>query len=1265
MDIFLSRSHTGATLMGSYKTQAYGGSSIRAHRRKLRVGEPTCADFSRTLSGVASSLFLVNPGAPSDRERLILASEAPDSFVYNYRDVVVTAEAPEWCPFNDTALHEHLMRRLERAGVVNRSKFVCNPVKAAGELCGFKYSGGSTPQNLIFPVGATEINWLVLLRDAHRLGTVSASAADAMDRMPDLREGGNSKNLAKQALRRMRIWRAINWVAEAARAAGMLRYEPFSVGCALYEHEVRSMQLKGRYERSMLYLGDHFCKESALLADIARGGVASDFWVVVDAVVKYKKRLAAAIENDRLDASSNTRAPQEDWEDTLMENTTLNDRGSTSRVEKTLEAAIRDYTKVGEARKAHLVEFVKTCMTPEQRTAVFNGVGGKAILPAYLTNLADAILANTAKSAVWVAMQSLLKQINFTVLHVVGYEAQRRLIFKLFMPALIALFIAQDGIGDSFLHGVFNLEVMKQRVAKSTIRDMLSRDTSSGSSKDSNSIPTAVSSTSIAAGPSRNYAQYDIASLYGQLSDCDSIPLSINVGIPLHSSVSEMVTVDHVVKHTINTGLAKIKTAEDNRIARRLLHRRKLQEKMAEESRRKRQCRRQGGEGIDAEDLEEEAEEVEEGEGTAASGESGDEEEEEEEDEEGEREPQQPGSSNRKRMKTNSGRAAACPAWPLSKAPLPLMGGKLSRRENVGAFALATIQNEDRQVNVESIQKLLTARHTKANKQGGYSANEMAEVSIKYIMNLIDNVFNMRKGSILNSIHCNRRTENGVYSPDTDGCSCDSDRHTQDCIDRVREQDAIKAESKHSVCPVDSANPRQVKARFQELIMDPPSLAGVEDAMDIERVLQNEQMLTSLVTNPVFNAILSADKGDLGRYVVITNIVKFMNAAILCLIDGDMPMLLESRAHIKKVLDKGKVKNTRKSNFASTLVPSSVAEATATESQSSSFQYLEAGHCPEPGIKDALLPECIRKLKSIAMEKGRGGRSAKNRQMCDHSFCRMLKCLFFSIDSTRSTDLFTDPASKATLFRLDDVCRDRKKYKNVFWYRDLINPVIAGSKDWVSLGEYTNVVPGSASPVDFYTIIKHIMVDEGVISVPAVKRGDEFRSTITNADQLLEECKAVSCEAFRPVLFNPDLLLDTERAPAEGEEESAAVVEEGEEATEGREESAAVVEEGGEAGNIEPEAVRATTDAEITEPQAQPQQQPLSTEKKQQPLDNQEHNDLHDLLASLIKATDIPLDYDYHHYGEEYGQQQQEEQLDPQQAADDAEAMLRNILSLQ
>ncbi|AUO15079.1 WSSV272 [White spot syndrome virus] len=31
-------------------------------------------------------------------EKLVLASSYSDSFVYNYKDAVVTAEAPKWCP---------------------------------------------------------------------------------------------------------------------------------------------------------------------------------------------------------------------------------------------------------------------------------------------------------------------------------------------------------------------------------------------------------------------------------------------------------------------------------------------------------------------------------------------------------------------------------------------------------------------------------------------------------------------------------------------------------------------------------------------------------------------------------------------------------------------------------------------------------------------------------------------------------------------------------------------------------------------------------------------------------------------------------------------------------------------------------------------------------------------------------------------------------------------------------------------------------------
>ena len=1070
MDLFLSQAHTGSTLLGSYKTQQTNVSCQR--RRKLGVGEPTKADFSRTISGVASSLYLVNPGAPSNRERMVRAASLPDSFVFNYRDIdtVMSSEAPAWCPFNDPAFHEHIFKRLERAGLANRSKFVTNPIKAAGELCGFRYTGGSTPQNLIFPVGSTEINWLVALRNATRLGTVAASASDAEERMSDLKAGTPPK-LVKQALKRLRIWRAINWIAESTRSSGMIRYEPFSVGCALYENEVRKMQLKGKYERSMLYLGDHYSKESVLLGDIAQGGLASDFWTVVEAVLEYKKNHAAALENDRLaEINDNKNITVEDWTNTLASSRLMNEHGDSHKVQKTLEAAIEDFGRVGETRRSHLIEFIKTCLTPEQRESLYKGVGNKISYQASLINLADSILANSAKSGVWIMLHSLLKQITFNILHLVGYEAHRQLIFKIFLPAMIALFLAQDGIGDSFVHGVLNLEVLKERVANASIQNMLSRDT-----------------TSSLSGSARNYAEYDIATLYGKLSDCASIPLAINVGIPLHKAVMNMNTVDLVVKHIINTGLAKQRTAADNRIARRLQHRRKIQEQAGREQQRQEEI----------EELIEEASESEEEEGRS--------------------------------IRTKS---------PPSNAPIPLTKGKY--RENIAGFAIETIQNKDRQINVESIQKLLTARYTKNRNRRSYEGddsgttvytdNEMTEVFIKYIMNFFDKVFHFKQGTILNSIHSNRRTENGVYTPSNINCDC-PENHNENCVLKIRNRDATCAESKNPVSFVDLGDLKQVASRLQELIMDPPSLSAVDDAMAIERVLQNEQMLTVLLTNPIFNAVLGAEKGDLGRYVVLCNIVKFMNVLIACLVDGDLPLLAETRSGVKTALEKGKIRNTRKRPFSSSTI--------VDDAQASSFQYIDAGHCPGPGLKEMLLPECMSKLKSIAMEKGRGGRSAQKRQNCDHSFCRLLKFLFFSIEPSKSVDTFTDPASRATLFLLDDICRDRKKYKSVEWEKYVIKPIKLGTKDWVKPGEYTPAsasILDDASPVDFYRKLKSSMLLENVIPIPPPVDG--YISSVRKPDDLLTEAKNTSCEGFRPLLFNYTTVLTTEPSTSNEDEKS-------------------------------------------------------------------------------------------------------------------------------
>lgn len=89
---------------------------------------------------------------PGDREKLIYVNSIYNS-ILNYRDVLVSAEALVWCPFNSLALHRHILKeRLERSGLVNTDRFVCNPVVGAGEMTAFKYIS-TTPQHLLFPLG--------------------------------------------------------------------------------------------------------------------------------------------------------------------------------------------------------------------------------------------------------------------------------------------------------------------------------------------------------------------------------------------------------------------------------------------------------------------------------------------------------------------------------------------------------------------------------------------------------------------------------------------------------------------------------------------------------------------------------------------------------------------------------------------------------------------------------------------------------------------------------------------------------------------------------------------------------------------------------------------------------------------------------------------------------------------------------------------------------------------------------------------------------
>ena len=986
MEIFLTNSHRGASLLSSYRNQP-------PPRKKMEdtTGVPTRTDFTKTVQGVASPFFLVSPDAPSDRERLVYVNSIYDS-ILNYRDVIFSAESPVWCPFNSPSLHRHIMKeRLERAGLVNSSRFVCNPVEGAGEMTAFKYTS-TTPQHLVFPVGSDKINWLTVLRGCSRMGKAFARSSK-LCKDPIDKEDGRSGALK---LKRFRIWRAFDWIGECCRRGGMMRYEPFSVGTALYDAEAVLLNPKSTYERSLLYLGDHFSRETVLLSDICQGGkYNSDLWAIADAVYRYG--------HERTKKNHN----EEDWVAALEDISDLNDNGPPSG---RLEDAILQYDVVGMEKRRRMLDFAHSVLSNVQRDSVYDAFShlNEGTAAAFI----DACVVSPARSGVYLMLYSLLKIINFDILNIVGYEAHRMLVFKLFVPALLGVFLTNGGLGDVFENGSFMLKLLSEKAGKETIRSVLER--SSMAASDTRR--------------SKNYAKNDTATLYGELIESTAkLPLAINLAIHAKKNEREKELLNTFHEGVIKVSIAKEKLSEKQRHARRVLKRRKK---------------------VEEEESDEEL--------------SSDEE------------------TERKH----------------------LVAGRLNKRLLPPGLCLSTITNDKRQINVEDIQKMLSARQTKERnfqqiledcKNGKAttkkSINDNAvRCYLLAMMNIFDGIFGLKRGSLMNSIHTNA-----------------SDAHLTKA-----ENDSILAENNEARVGVikPSVSDSEAQRRLAELIMDPPSLVGITDHTVVERTLQNEQMLRSLMSNPVFTSILNAEHGDVGRYVVLSNIVKFMSVALSCLVDGDMPLLEDTRKNVKTSIDRGKAKHVKKSGNA---------YGKSSNSRLDSYDYRDAGSYPSSAsdLRELLLPPCITRLKSIAVVAGRGGRVSMSKQTCEHAFCRMLKFLYYSLDpsmpgkNSRYANFFVDSASVATLYQAVET--DKKDL-----YNNLVRRVMAGSEGWLTDRDYTRIdrKDDALSPVDFFSVLKMALIDEGIVMSP--KSGDDRK--VTDRD-IYDESMAIKCEAFRAKMF--------------------------------------------------------------------------------------------------------------------------------------------------
>lgn len=1047
MEYFLTNTQRSTALLSAYRNQNTPApwdrtktASTTPNKTELKklvaesTGVPTKIDFTRTVQGVASPFFLVSPDAPSDRERLVCLNE----FILNYKDLVVTAEAPVWCPFNSPALHRHIIKeRLERSGLFASDRFVCNPVPGAGEMTAFKYTS-TTPQHLVFPVGSNKINWLTVLRGSSRMG----KALSRSKHLPNGPVGPEDGRLGALEMKRIRIWRAFDWIAECSKTAGMMRYEPFSVGMSLYDAEVVKLNPKSVHERSVIYLGDHFSRDTLVLSDMCcNGGKNSDLWLITDAVHRYAKRHTGEDKQTTALASADI-----EWLDALERNMRENDEGSTVGYRHNLQDAIAEYDQVGQERRKRMLDFANSVLTAEQRDSIFAAFShnNEGTAAAFI----DACVVAPCRSGVYLMLYSLLKLINFDVLNLIGYEAHRILVFKMFIPALLGVFLSNGGLGDVFENGMFNLRMLASKAGNETVGSILERSAVAASEERR----------------SKNYAANDTATLFGGLVESTSnLHLAANMALRVNSYDKSREMLNVFYEEIIKVNIAKEKLSERQRQARRALKRRKRKAEEEEE---------------EADDEEEEMSNSDEGENEAA--EEGDD-------------------------IDDGGTALA------SKTRKYLTGGRLlnDKRLLPPGLCLSTISNDKREVNVEDIQKLLSARQTKTTRTAAqvledcknYTASKkdvnehIVRCFLLGMMNILDTVFNMKNGSMLNSICAN---SSGVYR------------------DKAEEQ-AILAESNESKVDAALSSPsitnKDANTRLAELIMDPPSLVGITDHTIIERTLQNEQTLRALMVNPVFTSIVEAENGDVGRYVVLSNIVKFMSITLSCLVDGDMPILMETRKNVNTAIDRGKAKHVKKSGNI---------HGTCGGGQLDSYDYREAGYYPvgQTELRKQLLPPCIHQLKSIATQGKKAGRVYMSKQTCEHAFCKMLKFLYYSLDATapsRGHNFFIDKASRAILFR----ALEHDKKNGV--HKDLTEFAMRGSESWMADRDYTKTdkYADNMSAVDFFSDLKMAMIDEGIVASPKPSLSSS-RPTPETAYAIYQESMNIKCEAYRPKLYKRD-----------------------------------------------------------------------------------------------------------------------------------------------
>nr|BDT62872.1 MAG: wsv037-like protein [Trachysalambria curvirostris majanivirus] len=941
MEKFFADCISGVDILSSFRLKSF------RYQDNLMV----IRDYSKTIPGVSSELFLVRGGGPSSRERMILSRSMIDVFE-DYKNSVTTVAPISWQVFNDRALHTYIINNLTQNNLYSRNYFSTDPLPGIGELVSFKYRGG-IPQNIIFPIGSSTINWLSCVKSAKRMGEIFLKRP----LRSNIYENNNILGKCEKNeidIKRIRFWRYFYFIEDVVEKSGMMHFNPFSSSHISFDKNLTNKLPDDEHDFSLAFIGDSFSRESIILSDIIGGGKTSNFFYILRSILQYN------------------------YDDRQINDVTGDINNPLRRITKILDSSCN----IGQ-NKESIYNFLSSVLDFSHREILNN----LTISPLALKEEIEELLMIIAIKQEWILLYSILQQIQFNILHLLGYSAHRILIFKLFVPVLIAVMFANGNLSQTVLHAAAYIEVAKRQAGGFTLSNILNYS-------NIKSNPN---------GTARHFSEFENNDPEGYISSTLSVPIAIDVA----NIVKDVSMMKQHIDICQQVGLAIIKA---NSIVNDKIVNNYKREKKNDNRRQSRREKRHVNNTDTPNDK----------------------------DKYGIKKMKVNDSSNRDNYDTNSG--LLIEHYNDNSKNKDTVSNNLIIEENKNTHEKGNQQEDsiyntnpsfpDKRINIDH-------KETSSTKQYVGSINKIQNptlqpsVLLKGILTTIEKCFTLKEGTILNSIHGN-----------------------------IREY--VKGDSNSDIGPsIDFSNRQDVTKRFLEIIIDSPSPYQIKKDINtaiIEKQLHNEHLMEKLYLNPVFRAIVGTND-PLERVIVLWNITKYINMAVIGLITVDLASLIDQRKGARKALRRG------------------------TIMKQNEFNYREAGNTPGE-MRDTILPECISKLKCI------NGKTAKN-QKCDHFFCKSLRLLYMSIDPDKATDIFIDDASRGTLLKLRDFCNKRDKLSMKDWDDNVFIPIMKGD-DWVTFSKKQHIDLYEFK--NFSWVLKRMVIDMGLLSSQISKDCIEFES---------------------------------------------------------------------------------------------------------------------------------------------------------------------------